>query len=227
MSATNVLDPSDKSPDRGLLITLEGGEGSGKTTQQKLLATQLQALGWPCLCTREPGGSSLGQALRQLVLNGEGIPPLTELLLYITDRAHHVATVIQPALATGTIVIADRFADSTVAYQGYGRGLDLDLIHPLNTVATQGIQPDLTFWIQVPVATGLARARQRGSPDRMEQATLEFHERIAAAWPILMAQDPQRWHMIDGQGSPTEVAERLWAVFIQRFPWIQSSASRV
>lgn len=212
-----------------MFITLEGGEGAGKTTQQALLAERLQKEGYACLCTREPGGTALGQELRALLLHGDPISPLAELLLYAADRAEHVQTRIRPALAAGQVVICDRFTDSTLAYQGYGRGLDLDLIRQLNQLATGNLQPHLTLWLDLPLQVGLERARSRQSThlsgtesiasspvDRMEQAQLPFHQRLYQGFQELAATEPQRIVRIDAQGSPEEVARRIWAAVKSR-----------
>jgi dTMP kinase len=232
-----------------VFITLEGGEGTGKTTQQTLLAEQLQKKGYACLCTREPGGTALGKELRALLLHGDPISPTAELLLYAADRAEHVQTRIRPALAAGQVVLCDRFTDSTLAYQGYGRDLDLGVIRQLNQLATGGLKPDLTLWLDLPPELGLARARSRpGSPtpqdlqsagakgghlpdrkalvlhtpkanrtaDAMEQEQLDFHQRLYQGFQTLAAAEPERIVRIDAEGSPQEVAERIWQVVSAR-----------
>ncbi len=223
-----------------MFITLEGGEGTGKTTQQTLLAEQLQKKGYACLCTREPGGTALGKELRALLLHGDPISPTAELLLYAADRAEHVQTRIRPALAAGQVVLCDRFTDSTLAYQGYGRDLDLGVIRQLNQLATGGLEPDLTLWLDLPPELGLARARSRSrqgyevsqtvgvdplhpsqdnggeTPDRMEQAQWVFHQRLYQGFQTLAAAEPERIVRIDAEGSPQEVAERIWQVVSAR-----------
>ncbi|MGY2975533.1 dTMP kinase [Thermostichus sp. MS-CIW-37] len=201
--------------DDGVFITLEGGEGVGKTTQQALLVERLRQEGYACLCTREPGGTALGKTLRELLLHGDPFSPLAELLLYAADRAEHVSKVIAPALAAGQVVVCDRFTDSTLAYQGYGRGIDLDLIRQLNRWVTDGLQPDLTLWLDLPPEVGLARS---GSCDKLEQEHLEFHRRVYQGFQALAAAEPQRIVRIDAQGSPAEVAARLWSVVEPRLP---------
>ena len=198
-----------------MFITLEGGEGVGKTTQQALLALQLRQAGYPCLCTREPGGTALGRALREILLHGDPLTPLAELFLYAADRAEHVQKCILPALAAGQVVVCDRFTDSTLAYQGYGRGLDLEKIRQLNHLATGGLQPHLTLWLDLPPEVGLARAKAR---DRLEQERLEFHRRVYQGFQALAAAEPQRIVRVDAQGSPAEVAARLWSVVEPRLP---------
>lgn len=201
--------------DDGVFITLEGGEGVGKTTQQALLVERLRQEGYACLCTREPGGTALGKTLRELLLHGDPFSPLAELLLYAADRAEHVSKVIAPALAAGQVVVCDRFTDSTLAYQGYGRGLDLEKIRQLNHLATGGLQPHLTLWLDLPPEVGLARAKAR---DRLEQERLEFHRRVYQGFQALAAAEPQRIVRVDAQGSPAEVAARLWSVVEPRLP---------
>jgi dTMP kinase len=192
-----------------VFITLEGGEGVGKTTQQALLALQLRQAGYPCLCTREPGGTALGRALREILLHGDPLTPLAELFLYAADRAEHVQKCILPALAAGQVVVCDRFTDSTLAYQGYGRGLDLQQVRQLNHLATGGLQPHLTLWLDLPPEVGLARS---GLADRLEQERLEFHRRVHQGFQTLAAAEPQRIVRIDAEGSPLEVAARIWSV---------------
>ncbi|MFS8800019.1 dTMP kinase [Synechococcus sp. R60.3] len=201
--------------DDGVFITLEGGEGVGKTTQQALLVERLRQEGYACLCTREPGGTALGKTLRELLLHGDPFSPLAELLLYAADRAEHVSKVVAPALAAGQVVVCDRFTDSTLAYQGYGRGLDLEKIRQLNHLATGGLQPHLTLWLDLPPEVGLARV---GLADRLEQEHLEFHRRVYQGFQALAAAEPQRIVRISAQGSPAEVAARLWSVVEPRLP---------
>ncbi|MFS8868127.1 dTMP kinase [Synechococcus sp. H65.1] len=210
-----------------MFITLEGGEGVGKTTQQTLLAQRLTLEGYACLCTREPGGTALGRALRELLLHGDPITPLAELLLYAADRAEHVQRCILPALAAGQVVLCDRFTDSTLAYQGYGRGLDLEKIRQLNHLATGGLQPHLTLWLDLPPEVGLARSRQRrvaitrspqSEADKLEREHLEFHRRVYRGFQALAAEFPQRIVRIPGEGSPAEVATRIWAAVRPRLP---------
>jgi dTMP kinase len=198
-----------------VFITLEGGEGVGKTTQQALLAERLQREGYACVSTREPGGTALGRALREILLHGDPLTPLAELFLYAADRAEHVQKCILPALAAGQVVVCDRFTDSTLAYQGYGRGLDLEKIRQLNHLATGGLQPHLTLWLDLPPEVGLARS---GLADRLEQERLEFHRRVHQGFQALAAAEPQRIVRIDAGGSPLEVAARIWSVVQPRLP---------
>jgi len=191
-----------------LFITLEGGDGAGKTTQQALLAERLRQEGYACLCAREPGDTALGKRLRDLLLYGDPLARVTELLLYAADRAEHVSKVIVPALAAGQAVVCDRFTDSTLAYQGYGRGLDLEKIRQLNHLATGGLQPHFTLWLDLPPEVGLVRS---GLADKLERERLEFHRRVHQGFQALAAAEPQRIVRIDAEGSPAEVAARIWS----------------
>lgn len=210
----------------GKLLVFEGVEGCGKSTQLKRLhrvleqsdrLQQLQQQGLipQILATREPGGTELGLGLRRLLLDYHGTAPMVsraELLLYAADRAQHVEELIKPALAKGCWVLCDRYTDSTVAYQGYGRGLDLELIDQLNQVATGGLVPDLTLWLKLDAATGLARTHQRGAADRMEQADLAFHQRVQRGFEALAEQHPERIVAIDATGAIDAVATEIFAV---------------
>ncbi|MGG6240081.1 dTMP kinase [Nodosilinea sp. AN01ver1] len=210
----------------GKLLVLEGVEGCGKSTQLQILYAalrehrgmrQLQQRGLipRILTTREPGGTELGLELRQLLLGDRGEAAMAsraELLLYAADRAQHVEELIKPALAEGCWVLCDRFIDSTVAYQGYGRGLDLALIEQLNQVATGGLVPDLTLWLRLDAEVGLARTRQRGRADRMEQADLAFHQRVQGGFEALAQQQPERIVAIDAMGGVDTVAREIFAV---------------
>jgi dTMP kinase len=199
-------------------ITFEGGDGSGKTTQLKALESYLTARGKSCLSTREPGGTSMGKLFRKVLLEvgKQRITPATELFLYLADRAQHIHEVIIPALEQGKIVLCDRHTDSTLAYQGYGRGIDLLLLRRLNDMASQGIKPDLTLLLDCPVEIGLSRTAQRRfqmatgqSEDRFEREKLEFHERIRAGFLELARAEPDRFRIIDAAGSARAVAEEI------------------
>ena len=188
------------------LITFEGIEGSGKSTQAQRLAQELGAE-----LTFEPGATVLGAKIRELLLGGGVVTPDAELLLFFADRAQHVAQVIAPALQQGRLVICDRFTDSTLAYQGYGRGLPLDRIRALADLSIGGLRPDVTFLLDVPAAVGLARAGRRGAVDRIESETMAFHERVAEGFRTLAAAEPERWVRIDGERAPDEIAAEIRA----------------
>ncbi len=195
-------------------ITFEGGDGTGKSTQIRFLERHLIAQGKSCLTTREPGGTSLGQLLRSILLESGNRPisSSTELFLYLADRAQHVHEVIAPAIAQGKIVLSDRHTDSTVAYQGYGRGFDLQLLLSLNRIASQGLTPDITFLLDCPVELGLSRTVRRRSvsatvkgDDRFENEKLEFHEKVRQGFLDLARAEPARFHIIDASHSEQEV----------------------
>ncbi len=202
----------------GKLIVFEGVEGAGKTTQMQQLIHWLPK---NCLtiknfvATREPGGTELGKALRRLLLepgSEELVSNRAELLMYAADRSQHVETFLKPKLAMGTMVLCDRFTDSTIAYQGYGRGLNLDLIEQLNAIATGGLQSDLTFWLDIDVSKGLGRARARGECDRMEQADLAFHQRVQQGFSELTRQNPDRIMRINADRTEDEVAQEIQTI---------------
>ena len=198
-----------------MFITFEGVEGCGKTTQVRLLAERLAGRGVPVLATREPGGAAISEQIRALILDAhnDDMEPLTEALLYEASRAQFVRQIVQPALARGSVVICDRFTDSTLAYQGYGRGLDLSMLNTLNAVATGNLTPDLTILLDVPVAEGLARRQRGGDWNRLDAAGDAFHERVAAGYATLAAaNDGNRWHIIHGTGAIETVAAAVWMV---------------
>jgi dTMP kinase len=205
---------------QGTLIVFEGVEGCGKTTQLERSRQWMSESGWldklqkDAIVTREPGGTAVGKDIRQLLLtpSQEPIQDRTELLLYAADRAQHVDGFLRPYLAAGAIILCDRYTDSTVAYQGFGRGLDRVLIDQLNQVATGGLKSDLTIWLDLPVEEGLARMQRRGKRDRIEQADLAFHQRVQQGFAHLAATDPDRFVRIDALGSEAEVAARIAAV---------------
>lgn len=207
---------------RGKLIVFEGIEGSGKTTQiqhlrqwldGKLVNGGLSNYPTGVIVTRQPGGTSMGQQIRQVLLQPSGTESLTstsELLLYAADRAQHVERILIPALETGHLVICDRYTASTVAYQGYGRQLDLNLIKTLNSIATRGLGSDLTLWLKLDVAQGLERMTARGQADRIEQAGIEFHRRVHKGFAA-QAQD-DKFITVDASPGQTEVADNIQAI---------------
>jgi dTMP kinase len=195
-------------------LTVEGIEGCGKSTQARRLA---EWLGPEALLTVEPGGTALGRAIREMLLSTGGhVTPVAELLLFCADRAQHVAEVIRPALDAGRVVISDRYTDSTLAYQGYGRGLSSELIRATSLHATGGLAPDLTILIDVPVNVGLSRVRRRSAADRIETEQREFHERVRQGYITLAQAEPARWAVIDGSGSEADVAESARAAVVTR-----------
>jgi len=195
----------------GLFITLEGVEGSEKTSHAARLADSLRARGRTVLLTHEPGGTRAGEAIRAIFLDpAVSLQVAAELLLVLADRAQHVVEKLKPALARGEIVISDRYADSTTAYQGYGRGFDLKLLGELNRLASDNLTPDLTVLLDCPVETGLARTRERTSsdlrgPDRFEGADLDFHRRVRAGFRTLAAGDSTRFRLVDSDRAREEV----------------------
>lgn len=194
----------------GRLVAFEGGEGCGKSTQARLLGEHLGAV-----VTHEPGATTIGASIRRLLLDPatEGMDDRTEALLMAADRAQHVAEVIRPALAAGRHVVTDRFAGSSLAYQGYGRGLDLEEVRGLSAWATGGLWPDVVVLLEVPPE--VAEARMGVARDRMEQAGEGFHARVAAGFRSLAADDPT-WVVIDGTGPPDDVAARVRAAVATR-----------
>ena len=190
-----------------LFITFEGGEGSGKSTQAKAIYKRLLSLNIPTLLTHEPGGTLLGNSLRRWLKDKGEIDPRTELLLFNASRAHLVSHVIRPALEKGAVVICDRFAESTIAYQGYGRGFDLNLIEAINNIATQGLKPDLIIFLDIPVNQGLAR---KGRRDRFEREEIAFHQRVRSGYLEMAKKEPERWMVIDGSLPKKNIQGFIW-----------------
>ena len=199
---------------RGKFITFEGPEGGGKTTQAKRLVERLQAAGQPVVYTREPGGTPTGEAIRNILQHntaGEAPCAETEVLLFAASRAQLVRHVIIPALERGDWVVCDRFADSTTAYQGYGRGFSVEQMIAINEFAIGGAQPDLTILLDLPVSDGFARLQQRGGKkDRIESEALDFHERVRAGYLELARRWPERFRIVDPRGTLESVAAEIW-----------------
>jgi len=194
-----------------LFITFEGGEGCGKSVQAKALYKRLSQIAIPVVLTREPGGTAFGRKTGRWLKWTEGtdISPLTELLLFNASRAQLVTQVIQPNLESGKVVICDRYADSTTAYQSYGRGLDLEMVMAINNAATWGLKPDLTVLLDISAEEGLARKRGK-KQDRFEREDIAFHQRVREGYLKLAANDPQRWLVIDASQSKRKIAEIIW-----------------
>ena len=200
-----------------LFITFEGVEGSGKTTQIQRLKRYLKKRGTPCKVTREPGGCPIGDKVRKILLNPEhrAMTPLSELLLYEASRIQHVKEVIEPLLKKGVVVLCDRFSDATVAYQGYGRGIDLRVVESLNRLTSQGIKPDITFLLDCPSHLGLKRALQRNRTlnkereGRFEKEKIQFHHRVRRGYLSIAKKEPDRVKVIDTREGEDKVFEKI------------------
>lgn len=200
----------------GTFVTLEGPEGAGKTTQLKQLSKQLDVLGIDHIVTRDPGGTPLGRQIRRILLNPENpVNPMSELLLYQADRAQHVGEVIMPALKEGKLVLCDRYTDSTMAYQGYARGIDFEIIEDLNQVATGGLRPELTILFDLESSEGLSRLHP-GGHDRLEREAIEFHHKVRDGYHQLAKKEPKRWKTIDASKPMTTVQTELRKVLSEQ-----------
>jgi len=204
----------------GLFITFEGIDGSGKSTQRELLANQLKQRGFDVVVTREPGGTVIGEGIRQLLVSDASIhvAPTTELLLYVSARAQHVAELIRPELEAGRIVISDRYIDSTVAFQGYGRGLDLEIVRGLNAFATGGLLPDLTIVFDLDPATARERLGSRpvgGLLGAFDEQHSDFHERMRAGYLNMAQNEPSRIRVVDASGSAEETHSNVMTLVLQ------------
>lgn len=200
----------------GKLITFEGVEGGGKSTQSARLAARLRECGYDVLTTREPGGTPTGEVIRDLLqhnLGGEPLCDTSEALLFCASRAQLCRNVLGPALSEGKWVVLDRFTDSTLAYQGYGRGFNIEHLRNLNDFATGDVKPALTILVDLPVESGLSRVRSRGDGirDRIECEPLAFHKRLQAGYLEMAAREPERFVVVDGLLPPDDVAETIWA----------------
>jgi len=205
---------------RGRLITVEGVEGAGKSTQVETLRAYLGARGVSVLATAEPDGTPLGASIRRVLGEVDRVTSLTEALLFAASRAEHVQRVIRPALAAGQVVLCDRYVDSTVAYQGYGRGISLETIAQLNRLATEGCLPDLTLVLDLDVAEGLRRVRARrgalAACDPFERLAIEFHERVRKGYWAIRDREPERVTVVDADRAPAVVAADLARIVAQR-----------
>lgn len=210
---------------KGAFITLEGPEGSGKSTQARLLSERLAGSGKHLVVTREPGGTRTGEVIRHLLQHASSdadMGPASEVLLFCASRAQLVAQVIRPALERGDWVLCDRFTDSTLAYQGYGRGFALDELRRLNAFATGGLEPDLTVLLDVPCDEGFRRIGRRNEngetgADRIERADRAFHERLRVGYLQLAAAEPERFRVVPSRETPEETAEAVWLAVAERF----------
>lgn len=210
--------------EKGIFITFEGPEGGGKSTQLKRIAERLESLGRRVVTTREPGGTKLGECIRGILQHdAAGEPPCerAESLLFCASRAQLVKNVIRPAIASGACVLSDRFTDSTVAYQGYGRGLPVDTLKALNAFATGGLRPDLTLVLDVPTEEGMRRMLSRSAansegPDRFEREALEFHTRMRQGFLALAGEEPDRCVVVDATPDPATVTEAIWRIVSER-----------
>lgn len=197
---------------KGMFITFEGADGCGKTTQMKLLAEYLEKKGIDVVLTREPGAKGLGEKVREILLNYEGpVSDRCESFLFLADRAQNIDIIVNPAVEEGKVVLCDRHIDSTVAYQGYGRGLDIERINMLNNIATNGRKPDLTFVFDIDIETSMARVGKE--KDRMERAGKDFHNRVRQGYLELAKQEPQRIKVIDAAKSIEEIHAEVIKIF--------------
>ena len=194
-----------------LFITFEGGEGSGKSIQAKALFKKLTGKSIPAVLTQEPGGTPFGKEIAGKLKWSENkdISPMTELMLFNASRAQLVDEVIAPALKNGDVVVCDRFYDSTTAYQGYGRGLDLDIVNTVNQMAARGIKPDVTFFLNIPPEHGFSR-KNKSDFDRFEKEAAHFHQRVLDGFLILAAREPERWLVIDATKDKDEISKIIW-----------------
>lgn len=194
-----------------LFLTLEGPDGSGKSTQARLLADYLRGLGHSVLLTREPGGTEIGDQVRRTLMDlaNQGMRPEAEFLLFSASRAQLVRDVIRPTLEQGGVVVCDRYADSSLAYQAYGHQLDLEAVRQVNHFATGGLSPDLTFLLDIPVEEGLRRRRDQGAWNRMDDYDVEYHRRVRAGYLALARAESGRWSVVDAARPEGEVWEQI------------------
>ncbi len=215
MGAHTLISQGKKNTYPGIFLTFEGGDGSGKSTQIERLASRLRACGYDVVLTREPGGTELGVRIRNLLLHSGEVSPRAEALLYAADRAHNIATKVSPALERGAVVLADRYLDSSVAYQGAARELGSQEVRDLSLWASEGLLPDRTILLDVPV--NLGRERVGKTQDRIEAAGYEFHEAVRCEYLKLAEREPERWVRVEGVGSIDEVAARVYEAVVDLF----------
>ncbi|GAB6183634.1 dTMP kinase [Thermodesulfovibrio hydrogeniphilus] len=198
---------------KGIFITFEGIEGSGKTTQVKLLAERLKEQGFKVIKTFEPGDTQAGEKIREILLSPSiNINPLTELMLYFSDRVQHVEEKIRPAINQGIIVICDRFTDSTVAYQGYGRGLSIELIEELNYILLNNFKPDLTILLDLPAEIGLSRNQKINKRDRFEMEDIAFHNKVRKGYLQIASSEPERIFIVDATEDVSEISQKIYEI---------------
>jgi dTMP kinase len=201
-----------------MFITFEGPDGSGKTSQVTALADYLCQRGYPAFATREPGGTEIGDQIRKVLFDHTNISmhPRTEILLLLASRAQHVEEIIRPQLAQGTIVLCDRYRDSTLAYQGFGHGVDLETLRMLNGIATNDLMPEMTLLLDLDVEKGLARRAKEGNWNRLDAYPLEFHQRVRKGYLELAHREPKRWVIIEANRPPDEVQEAIQKAVLVR-----------
>lgn len=203
--------------EKGIFVTFEGIEGSGKSTQAKILAEKLQKEGFKTITTFEPGDTELGKKIREILLSPSlVINPLSELLLYFADRVQHVSEIINPYILEGYIVISDRFTDSTLAYQGYGRGISLELINNLNKFLLDEFKPEVTILLDLPAELGLARNRNINKNDKFELENISFHNKVREGFLKLAAKEPERFIIVDATKTVREIASEIYEKIRQR-----------
>lgn len=209
----------------GLFVSMEGPDGSGKTLQMDLLEERLRKEGYDVLRSREPGGTAIGEEIRKILLGSDftEMDPLTEALLFASSRRQHVVEKIRPALQEGKIVLLDRYVDSSLVYQGIGRGLGMDFVQKINDIAIEGLQPDVTWMVYVDYEEGLRRkmAQSGHTMDRMEEQSDEFHRQINLGYYSLVERDPERVILIDGARTPEEVHQDIWnrmQAYLEKIP---------